>query len=219
LRVGILGGAFNPPHAGHLVCAQEALVQLGLERVVFMPVGEAPHRELESDPGAEARLEMVELAIGDDPRFATSRLEIDRSGPSYTSDTLRELSEKAPDDELFLILGGDQAAALPRWHEPEVVLSLATVAVVERSNWSRNAIVITLGRLPGAERIRYLDMPIIQISSSAIRRRMAEGHPIRYLVPDKVASYIEANGLYGAGKGAARPSKAADPQSSKAALA
>jgi nicotinate-nucleotide adenylyltransferase len=200
LRVGILGGAFNPPHVGHLVCAQEALVQLELEKVVFMPVGQAPHRELEDDPGAEARLEMVELAAGDDSRFATSRAELDRPGPSYTADTLRDLSSKAPDDELFLILGGDQAAALPRWHEPETVLSLATVAVVERSNWSRNAIGITIGRMPGAERIRYLDMPVMQISSSSIRRRVREGLPIRYLVPDKVANYIEANGLYGAAR-------------------
>jgi nicotinate-nucleotide adenylyltransferase len=200
LRVGILGGAFNPPHVGHLVCAQEAVVQLELEKVVFMPVGRAPHREIEGDPGAEARLEMVELAVGDDARFATSRLELDRPGPSYTADTLRDLDSKAPDDELFLILGGDQAAALPRWHEPQTVLSLATVAVVERSNWSRNAIGITIGRLPGAERIRYLDMPVMQVSSSSIRRRVREGLPIRYLVPDKVANYIATNELYGAAK-------------------
>jgi nicotinate-nucleotide adenylyltransferase len=210
LRVGILGGVFNPPHLGHLVCAQEALVQLELEKVVFMPVGQAPHRELEGDPGAEARLEMVELAAGDDARFAISRAELDRPGPSYTADTLRELREKAADDELFLILGGDQAAALPSWHEPETVLSLATVAVVERSNWSRNAIGIKIGRLRGAERIRYLDMPIIQISSTAIRRRVSEGKPIRYLVPDKVANYIGANGLYSAEK--------ADPAKSSKAV-
>jgi nicotinate-nucleotide adenylyltransferase len=198
LRVGILGGAFNPPHIGHVVCAQEALVQLSLEKVVFMPVGEAPHRELESDPGAEARLEMVELATADDDRFEASRLELDRSGPSYTVDTLRQLREQAPDDELFVILGGDQAATLPRWHEPEEVLALAQVAVVERVNWSRNAIWIKVGRLKGAERIRYIDMPIVQVSSSGIRRRVGEGRPIRYLVPDKVADYIAENGLYGA---------------------
>ena len=199
MRVGILGGAFNPPHVGHLVCAQEALVQLELEKVVFMPVGQAPHRALHDDPGAEARLELVELAVADDARFATSRAEVERPGPSYTADTLRDLRARAPDDELFLILGGDQAAALPSWHEPETVLSLATVAVVERTNWSRNAIGIKVGRLRGAERIRYLDMPMMQVSSSAIRRRVAEGLPIRYLVPDKVANHIGASGLYGAG--------------------
>jgi nicotinate-nucleotide adenylyltransferase len=198
LRVGILGGAFNPPHTGHLVCAQEALTQLELDKVVFVPVGQAPHRELEGDPGAEERLEMVELATADDERFEVSRAELDREGPSYTSDTLRALREAAPDEELFLILGGDQASTLATWHEPEEVLALATVAVVERISWSRQAIGIKLGRLQGERGIRYLEMPIIQISSSSIRRRAAEGKPIRYLVPDKVAAYIESNGLYGA---------------------
>jgi nicotinate-nucleotide adenylyltransferase len=197
LRLGILGGAFNPPHLGHLVCAQEALVQLELERVVFVPVGEAPHRELQDDPGPEARLEMVELAIADDERFTSSRIEMDREGPSYTSDTLQQLLEESPDDELFLILGGDQAAALPTWHEPEKVLERASVAVFERMSWSRNAIVIKIGRMPGVERVRYLDMPLIQVSSSAIRRRVRDGVPIRYLVPGKVVEYIATNELYG----------------------
>ena len=200
MRVGILGGAFNPPHIGHLVCAQEALVQLELDSVVFVPVGEAPHRELQDDPGPEARLEMVELAIADDERFSTSRIEIDREGPSYTVDTLDQLLAESPKDELFLILGGDQAAALATWHEPEKVLERATLAVFERMSWGRNAIVIKIGRMPGAERVRYLDMPLIQVSSSAIRRRVHEGVPIRYLVPDKVVEYIETNELYG-GKG------------------
>jgi nicotinate-nucleotide adenylyltransferase len=198
LRVGIFGGAFNPPHIGHLVCAQEALVRLELDKVVFMPVGEAPHREIEGDPGAEARLEMVELAVGEDERFETSRMELDRKGPSYTSDTLAQLHEESPEDELFLILGGDQAAALASWHEPEKVLERATVAVFERASWGRNAIVIKIGRLAGARDVRYLDMPLIQVSSSGIRRRVHEGTPIRYLVPEKVASYIEDKALYGA---------------------
>jgi nicotinate-nucleotide adenylyltransferase len=198
LRVGIFGGAFNPPHIGHLVCAQEALVQLELDRVMFIPVGEAPHRELERDPGAESRLEMVELAVDGDERFEASRMELDRKGPSYTSDTLAQLHEESPDDELFLILGGDQAAALASWHEPEKVLERATVAVFERASWGLNAIVIKIGRLAGARNVRYLDMPMIQVSSSGIRRRVREGTPIRYLVPDNVASYIEEKALYGA---------------------
>jgi nicotinate-nucleotide adenylyltransferase len=205
LRVGILGGAFNPPHIGHLVCAQEALVQLELDSVVFVPVGEAPHRELEHDPGAEARLELVELAVEDDARFTASRVEIDRDGPSYTAETLRELRDAQPDDELVLILGGDQAAALPEWHQPEQVLELALVAVVERSNWSRNAVGIRVGRLKGAERIRYLDMPVIQVSSSSIRRRVAAGMPIRYLVPDRVADRIVENNLYATASAGAPP--------------
>ena len=205
MRVGILGGAFNPPHIGHLVCAQESLIQLELESVLFVPVGEAPHRELENDPGPETRLEMVELAIEDDDRFAGSRMEIDRDGPSYTSDTLRELHAAQPDDEHVLILGGDQAAALPEWHEPEQVLELAQVAVIERSNWSRNAVGIRVGRLKGAERIRYLDMPVIQVSSSSIRRRIAAGLPIRYLVPDRVASFIDSKDLYATASAGASP--------------
>jgi nicotinate-nucleotide adenylyltransferase len=200
LRVGILGGAFNPPHIGHLVCAQEALIQLELDTVVWVPVGEAPHRKLQDDPGAEARLEMVELAIADDERFSASRIEIDREGPSYTVDTLEELREESSKHELFLILGGDQAAALATWHEPEKVLERATLAVFERMSWGRNAIVIKIGRMPGAERVRYLDMPLIQVSSSAVRRRVREGVPIRYLVPDKVVDYIATHELYG-GKG------------------
>lgn len=196
MRVGIFGGAFNPPHIGHLVCAQEALLQLELDTVVFVPVGEAPHREIEGDPGAEARLELVELAVGDDERFTTSRMELDREGPSYTSDTLAQLREESPEDELFLILGGDQAAALASWHEPEKVLERATVAVLERAIWGRNAIEIKIGRLRGARGIRYLDMPLMQVSSSGVRRRVRDGLPIRYLVPDRVAGYIQENQLY-----------------------
>ena len=129
---------------------------------------------------------------------ALDQLELDREGPSYTVDTLRALREAAPDDELFLVLGGDQAAALASWHEPEQVLERATVAVFERASWGRNAIVIKIGRLAGARNVRYLDMPMIQVSSSGIRRRVREGAPIRYLVPDNVASYIEDRALYGA---------------------
>jgi nicotinate-nucleotide adenylyltransferase len=179
------------------VCAQEALVQLELDRVLFVPVGVAPHREIEYDPGADVRLEMVGLAVADDERFTTSRIELDREGPSYTADTLAQLAGESPDDELFLILGGDQAAALATWHEPEQVLERATLAVFERMSWGRNAIVIKIGRMPGAERVRYLDMPMIQVSSSAIRRRVRDGVPIRYLVPDKVVEYIATHELYG----------------------
>jgi nicotinate-nucleotide adenylyltransferase len=198
LRIGVFGGAFNPPHLGHLVCAQEVLLQLDLERVLFVPMGQAPHREIEDDPGAEARLEMVELAIAGDDRFVPSRVEIDRGGPSYTADTLELLRAESPDDELFLILGGDQAAALPSWHEPEKVLERATVAAVERVGWSRSAIGIKLARLRGSERVRHLDMPVIQISSTGIRRRVREGRPIRYLVPAAVEEYIGSHELYGA---------------------
>ncbi len=196
MRIGVFGGAFNPPHMGHLVCAQEVLLQLELERVLFVPVGHAPHREIDDNPGAEARLEMVELAIAGDERFAVSRVEVDREGPSYTSDTLGLLRAEMPDDEFFLILGGDQAAALPTWHEPEKVLEQATVAAVARVGWSRSASGIKLSRLRGSDRVRHLDTPVIQISSTGIRRRVREGRPIRYLVPAAVEEYIRAHELY-----------------------
>jgi nicotinate-nucleotide adenylyltransferase len=199
-RIGILGGAFNPPHLGHLVCAQEALVQLELDRVVLVPVGEAPHRTLEDDPGPEARLAMAELAAAGDPGLTVSRIELDRPGPSYTADTLADLHEQAPADELTLILGGDQAAALPSWHEPERVLELARVAAVERVDWAREEVVRSLAGLPGADRVTFIHMPLIEISSSDLRRRVSEGEPVRYLVPGPVADYIADRGLYAAGE-------------------
>lgn len=198
MRVGILGGTFNPPHVGHLVCAQEAMVQLDLEKVLFVPAARPPHREVEADPGVDARVELCEAAIAGDDRFELSRAEVEREGVSYTVDTLRGLHEANPEDELFLLLGGDQAAALMSWHEPAAVLELATVAAVERVGFTRNAISITLGRLPGARDVRYLDMPVMQVSSSMVRRRVGEGKPIRYLVPDAVVDYIHEHGLYGA---------------------
>jgi nicotinate-nucleotide adenylyltransferase len=126
-----------------------------------------------------------------------SRIELEREGPSYTVDTLRELREREPEDELFLILGGDQALALQSWREPEQVLELATIAVFERGSSTRNAIGITIGRMAGADRVRFLEMPRIDISSTMVRRRAAAGKPIRYLVPDKVANFIGAQSLYG----------------------
>ena len=115
MRHGILGGAFNPPHIGHLVLAQEALVRLELEAVTFMPMGHAPHREIRDDPGADVRVELCEAAVAGDARLRVSTLETERDGPSYTVDTLRALKKKAAKDELFWILGGDQAAQLRSW--------------------------------------------------------------------------------------------------------
>jgi nicotinate-nucleotide adenylyltransferase len=195
-RIGILGGTFNPPHVGHLVCAQEALDQLDLDRVVLMPVGFPPHKEVEDDPGAEHRLELCRIAVAKDERLAVSRLELDRPGPSYTADTLRVIHETAPGDDLTFIVGGDMARSLPTWREPEMVLSLATLAVAERAGARRDEIDERLAGLAGAADVRFFDMPRIDVSSSDIRRRVREGRPIRYLVPDDVARCIGARGLY-----------------------
>jgi nicotinate-nucleotide adenylyltransferase len=164
---------------------------------VFVPFGEPSHRSLESDPGAEVRLQMCEYAIAGDARFGVSRIEIDREGPSYTVDTLRELKARAPEEELVLLIGGDQAAALRSWREPEAILSLAVLGVGERDDWRREEIVERLGSLFREDRVRFFDMPRIEVSSTMVRHRAADGRPIRYLVPDKVANFIGAQSLYG----------------------
>ena len=195
-QIGLLGGTFNPPHIGHLVCAQEALVQLGLERVVLMPVGVPPHKEAADDPGGEHRYEMCRLATAKDERLAVSRLEVDREGASYTVDTLRSIHESAPGDDLTFIVGGDMAHSLPVWQEPEALLSLARLAVAEREGVRREDISRRLAPLAPPDRVVFFDMPRIDVSSSSLRRRIADGRPIRYLVPDAVAAEIEASGLY-----------------------
>ena len=196
MRRGFLGGAFNPPHMGHLVLAQEALVQLDLESVTLIPMGTAPHREIADDPGAEVRFELCEATASADERLETSRLEVDREGPSYTVDTLRALREESPEDELVWILGGDQAGLLRSWHEPEQVLELARVAATERGAWRRAGIFLEARHLRHNERLVFFEMPPIGVSSTMVRRRVAQGRPIRYLVPDAVAEVIEARGLY-----------------------
>jgi nicotinate-nucleotide adenylyltransferase len=195
-HIGILGGTFNPPHIGHLVMAQEAYDQLGLERVLLMPVSSPPHKEAREDPGSEARLAMCELAVAGDERLEVSALEVERGGASYTVDTLRALHARAPEHDLTFIVGGDMAHSLPAWREPEALLSLARLAVAEREGVRREDISRRLAPLAPAERVVFFDMPRIDVSSSALRRRIAAGRPIRYLVPDAVAAKIETSGLY-----------------------
>jgi nicotinate-nucleotide adenylyltransferase len=197
VRLGILGGTFNPPHLGHLVCAQEAYLQLGLQRVMLIPARTPPHKPVEDEPGAEHRFELCRLAVDGDRRFAVSDLEMTRPGPSFTVDTLEQLHSQAPDSELFLIVGGDVAVGLPRWREPERVLSLATLAVAKRRGTARASIDAALHELPAGERTEFFQMPRIGISSTMVRRRVRAGQPIRYLVPDAVAGYIEEHRLYG----------------------
>jgi nicotinate-nucleotide adenylyltransferase len=193
-QVGLLGGTFNPPHLAHLVCAQEALLQLDLDRVLLVPVGVAPHKAIEAEPGVEHRVAMCEAAVAADERFAVSRADVDRDGPSYTVDLLRALGGA---DELTFIVGGDMAYSLPTWRDPEQLLALARLAVAEREGVRRADIVERLAGLAGApERIDFFDMPRLDISSSLLRRRAAAGGPLRYLVPDGVAAYIARERLY-----------------------
>ncbi len=194
--LGILGGTFNPPHVAHLVCARAAAAQLDLDRVLFMPVASPPHKPLPDDPGAEARLMMCRLATAGDERFAVSDLEVERGGPSYTVATLEELHANRPGDELTFIAGGDMAASLPQWREPERLLELARFAVAERTGAERHEIERATASLGGRERIVFFDMPRLEISSSQVRRRVADGQAIDDLVPEAVAQYIAQHGLY-----------------------
>ncbi len=196
MRLGLLGGTFNPPHIAHLVCAQEAWAHLGLDRVLLLPVAHPPHKQSEADPGPQERLELCRLAVGDDERLGVCALEVERGGASYTADTLRALHDRSPQDELTFIVGGDMALSLPTWREPEAVLGLATLAVAERSGTGRQDISDRLAFLGAADRVAFFDMPRLDVSSSAVRARVADGRPVRYLVPGAVAERIEARGLY-----------------------
>jgi nicotinate-nucleotide adenylyltransferase len=195
--VGILGGTFNPPHLAHMVCASEARAQLSLERVLLVPTGVPPHKPMDDEPGPMHRLEMCRLALGEHHDWLqVSAIEINRDGPSYTVDTLREIHATNQGDELTFIVGGDMAWSLPAWQEPEAILELASVAVAERAGARREEVRARLAGMAGAHRISYIDVPRLDISSSALRRRVREGRPIDYLVADAVADYIDQRRLY-----------------------
>jgi nicotinate-nucleotide adenylyltransferase len=164
--------------------------------VLLIPVAVPPHKEADDDPGPQARYELCRAAVAGDERMAVSRIEIERGGPSYTVDTLRAIHATSPGDELTFIVGGDMAASLPSWREPEVLLDLATLGVAERVGNARAQISAALDGLGAAERIRFFSMPRIDLSSTDIRARVRAGRSVRYLVPDDVARLIDARGLY-----------------------
>ena len=194
--IGVLGSAFNPPHLGHLALAQEALWQLGLAEVILVPTGNAPHKRIAEDPGRQARMEMTRLATADDDRFSVSSLEVDREGPSYTYETLEALAEERADRKLVFVMGADAAVGLESWREPERVVELASLAVARREGVA-DAEVATVMRSLGCEGgATMLEMPQFGVSSSAVRERAKQGRPLRYLVPQPVADYIEAEGIY-----------------------
>ena len=194
--IGVLGSAFNPPHLGHLALAQEALWQLELSEVVLMPTGEAPHKRIVDDPGREQRLAMTRLAAADDPRFSVSTLEVDRDGPSYTYETLELLAEERGDTELVFVMGADAAIGLESWREPARVVELAKIAVARRSGYRRRRSPPSCAASAPSGRSTMLEMPQFGVSSSSVRERAAAGRPLRYLVPESVARFIEEKGVY-----------------------
>jgi nicotinate-nucleotide adenylyltransferase len=169
---------------------------LGLDSVLLMPAGEAPHKRIEQDPGGRERFLMCELAVRGTGWLDVSQAEVDRPGPSYTVDTLRGLRDARPDDELVWLLGADQAAALPEWREPQEVLRLAQVGVAGRDGVGEETVRDAVSPLAGADRVTFFDMPSIDISSTTVRDRVAAGRPFRFLVPERVADRIEELGLY-----------------------
>jgi nicotinate-nucleotide adenylyltransferase len=193
-RVGVMGGTFDPIHYGHLVTAEEAVAQFGLDQVVFVPTGR-PWMKADRDvsPG-EDRYLMTVVATASNPRFSVSRVEIDREGPTYTVDTLRLLADEHPDAELYFITGADAMLEIFDWKEAGDVLTLAHFIAATRPGYD-------LARFEAAAptqhpRVSRMDIPALAISSSDIRRRVHEGRAIRYLLPEGVKSYIEKQGLY-----------------------
>jgi nicotinate-nucleotide adenylyltransferase len=194
----VLGGAFNPPHIGHLVLAQDAASQLGLAEVLLVPAREAPHRRIEPEPGPEVRMEMTRLAAEADELVSASEIEVGREGPSFTYRTLELLADERPGDELWFLMGADVAAGLESWRSPERVVELARLGIAGRPGTALDEAEAALERLDAGERAEVVRMPELAVSSTRIRRRVAQGRPIRYLVPDAVARYISEQGLYSA---------------------
>jgi nicotinate-nucleotide adenylyltransferase len=194
--IGVLGSAFNPPHLGHLALAQEALWQLGLDEVLLVPTGEAPHKRILDDPGRELRLAMTRLAAADDSRFGVSTLEVEREGPSYTYETLELLAAERGEPDLVFVMGADAAVGLESWRRPERVVELARLAVARRSGVSDADVGAVLRSLGAEGRATMLEMPQFGVSSSAVRERAAAGRPLRYLTPEAVARFIEEKGVY-----------------------
>lgn len=183
-RLGIFGGTFDPVHVGHLAIALAALESAKLDRVLFVPARRSPLKDREPAASADDRLAMLEGATRDEPRFAVSRLELDREGPSYTVDTLEALRAQG---ELFLILGSDALAEIGRWREPDRIRTLATILVARRPGAPEPD--------PRSGGVAF-DAPCLDISARELRARAARGLSLRYLVPDEVWRHIERRALY-----------------------
>jgi nicotinate-nucleotide adenylyltransferase len=194
--LGVFGGTFDPVHHGHLAIAEEARETLGLERVLLVPVARPPHKPGRPVTGADHRLAMAGIAVAGNPALDASPIEVERGGDSFTVDTLDALRRQGCDD-LWFILSSEALAGFPTWRDPARILELARLAVVPRGGASSLDAAWVHEHFPGREdRIRFLPGPRLPISGSVIRRRVAAGRSIRYLVPDGVAHYIAEHRLY-----------------------
>ncbi len=195
-RLGIMGGTFNPIHIGHLVCAEEALSQYALDRILFMPAGLPPHKEIEGGTSARARYLMTVIATAGNPRFHVSRHEVDSGRVCYTVDTMRHLAEQHPQAKLFFITGADAVLEILDWKDPAELLRLATLIAATRPGYPLDRLAEITGRIGGEGRVELMEIPAIGVSSSMVRERVAQGMSIRYLVPEGVERFIEKEGLY-----------------------
>jgi nicotinate-nucleotide adenylyltransferase len=201
MRIGIIGGTFDPIHLGHLIIAQEVGWNLKLDRVLFMPAANPPHKQHQRVTPDYCRVEMVKLAIAGNPLFQLEPLELELGGLSYTSNTLEILRERlgpSPQTELFFIIGTDAAAELLTWNRPARVLELARLAVVGRPGYTLPLDKLQAG-LPDTdltERLIFVESPLINIAAHEIRERVEQGKPIHYLVPSAVEEYIRQEKLY-----------------------
>ncbi len=200
MRLGIFGGTFDPIHLGHLILAEHCRAACRLDRVLFIPAGQPPHKsDRQITPGRE-RLEMVELAIAGQAAFAASSIELERKGPSYSAETLAELAQQNPGAELFFLMGSDSLADLPFWYQPVHIAAMATLVVATRPGSEQpNVVPIrdVIGQSATERLLEHLvEIPLVQVSSSDIRARVAAGQSVRYLVPRAVECYIQDKRLY-----------------------
>lgn len=200
-RLGIMGGTFNPIHYGHLVTAEESYYEFSLDIVIFMPSGHPPHKKDGEIISAEDRYLMTVIATASNPHFFVSRLEIERPGPSYAIDTLRELHQIYGEDiEYFFITGADAILEILTWKDSEKIYDMCSFIAATRPGYSLEKFKELSLSSPEKDiklpKVHFLEVPALAISSTDIRRRVKAGSPIRYLVPDEVANYIYKNGLY-----------------------
>ena len=197
VRLGILGGTFDPVHRGHLALARAARDELRLEKVVFVPAGQPWRKAGRMIASGKERLAMLRLALEGEEAFQVAALEVERAGPSYTADTLEALKAERPEDELFFILGEDALVDLPNWHRPERILELAKLAVARRAKASQEALEAAGRRLSGLlEHVVWLEMPLVEVSATGIRERARGGLPLEEMLPAAVADYIRQRRLY-----------------------
>jgi len=198
MKIGVLGGTFDPVHSGHLKVAEEVTAGLNLDEVIFMPAGQPWLKADNLISPAEHRLEMVRLALSGKDNFKLSTMEIERAGPTYTVDTMAELERQlGPEDELFFILGWDNLTQLPQWHEPSRLIKLCRLVAVPRVGYPPPDLASLEAAIPSlSQRVILLDEPRIDVNASEIRQRVRDGLSIRNLVPEAVEGYIKEHGLY-----------------------